>query len=556
MTLLKTCIAVICLLLVKVQGQLILAGGRGKVQLELYQADRATLIGPMVDGMVIDLAKTPKLNIKGSGKSNFQNRRFSSMSFFIDGKLVRTDSTVPSWMLGDPDSAWTPTVGIHTIKAVGYRGNEGKGTKMLESLVSVKVIDSRTKTPTLAPLKASAPSLVAAPIAAPVVAPVAASVVAPATAPTVAPVMAAPVVAPVMVAPVAAPVAAPVTAPAIAPVVTVIVPTKLPVAKTKAPTERPTKAPTRRPTSSPTAAPTPCVSDIVKYINSITLSNHTLSVNGYTPLDFALLQLLVSNGRKGVRLSTCNEAGQKRLRQRYAYFALVFSTGVAGDVDFDFDDECSWEGLDCNVNGTVTELDLTSHDLAGSIPADVALWTAINYVYLGSNRLNGTLPSSIGAWTALTDFVISENQFQGQLPSSMGAWTRLASLDIYSNKFTGPLPTSIGGWWPDMVHFHASNNNFTGPLPASIGVWTNLEGFYVENNQFSGSLPKGVADWTSIFEVYIHGNSFSGPIPTIGTNYCPRTFFSGTLRADCLNETVCDCCNICCDADGSVCFFK
>jgi hypothetical protein len=247
----KVYIAAFCLLLVKAQGQLILAGGRGNVKLELYRSDRTTLISPMVDDMVIDIAKTPKLNIKGSGKSRFQNRRVSSMSFFIDDRPVNTESTIPAWMLGDLDNAWSPTVGVYKIRAVGHRRKEGKGLKVLESSVRVIVIDTRIKTPTLAPLKASAPRPVANPIAAPVVAPAAAPVVAPSTAPTVAPVMVAPVVAPVMVAPVAAPVAAPVIAPAIAPVVAVVVPTKLPVAKTKAPTERPTKAPTRRPTSSP-----------------------------------------------------------------------------------------------------------------------------------------------------------------------------------------------------------------------------------------------------------------------------------------------------------------
>jgi hypothetical protein len=45
---LKMCIAGFILMLVKDKGQLILAGGRGKVKLELYQADRTTLIGPMV----------------------------------------------------------------------------------------------------------------------------------------------------------------------------------------------------------------------------------------------------------------------------------------------------------------------------------------------------------------------------------------------------------------------------------------------------------------------------------------------------------------------------
>jgi hypothetical protein len=555
----KVCIAVGLLLLVNVQGQLILAGGRGKVKLELYAADRTTFVGLMVDDMVIDIAKTPKLNIRGSGKSSFQNRRFSSMSFSIDGKPVRTDSTVPSWMLGDPDSAWTPTVGIHTIKAVGYRGNEGKGSKMLESSVRVKVIDSRTKPPTKAPVKAPAASPVATPVVAPVIAPVAVPVASPAASPIVAP-MASPVVAPVSA------------------------PTKLPIAKTKAPTTAPpTKAPTRRPTSAPTAAPTPCVNDIVKYINSITLSNQTLSVNGFTALDQALVQLLLSNTRAGVRLSTCNAADRERIRQRYAYFAIVYSTGIAKNVDVDYDSECDWNGLTCNVNERVTKMDLSSQPLSGSIgsiPADVglltnltklelyntgvtgslpssmALLTRLTYVDVGGNKLNGTLPTFLGAWTDLENIDLLQNEFTGRFPFSIASsWSRLTSLDIDGNRFTGQLPISIGHWWVNLSSFDVTANNFTGPLPTSIGLWKQLRHFYSEFNQLTGVVPRELSNWTSIRRATFYGNSFTGSIPAIGNNFCPRNDTSNTLTlgADCLTEIVCVCCNYCCDTAGQNC---
>jgi hypothetical protein len=537
-------IAAALLLLVKAKGQLILAGERGKVKLELYNADRTTLIGPMVDGMVIDIATTPKLNIKGSSASSIQKLRLSSMSFFVDDKPVNTECVVPAWMLGDLDNAWTPTVGLHKITAVGHRRKEGKGLKMLESSVRVIVVDTRTKLPTLAPAKPPAASPFAAPIAAPV---------------------APPVVAPI------------------------IPPTKLPVAKTKGPTKGPTKtptkgptkaptkgytskAPTRRPTSAPTAAPTPCTSDVVKYINSITLSNQTLSVNGFSPLDQALLRLLVSNGRKRVRLSTCNEADRTRLRQRYAYFALVFSTQVSEKANSDNDNECKWDGLTCNQNGMVTELYFRQLGLTGSIPADVglwtgllavtledndltgalpttiALWTNISYFNVGYNKLSGVLPSSMGTWASLTSLDVSSNQYNGQLPSFVGAWANLYNFDISDNKFTGPLPASIGEW-TSITYINIFSNGFSAPLPASIGAWTKLVYFYASQNKINGTVPNGVANWTSINEVNLAGNSLSGSIPTIGTNFCPKNISNGVLydlRADCPQEVICVCCNFCC----------
>jgi hypothetical protein len=581
-----TCIAAFYLLLVKAQGQLILAGGRGKVKLELYNADRTTLIGPIVDDMVIDLAKTPKLNIKGSGKSSFQNRRFSSMSFFIDGKLLRTDNAVPSWMLGDTESAWTPTVGVHTITAIGYRRNGGKGTKMLESSVRVKVIDSRTKTPTKAPVKAPAPRPLMAPATSPAVAPMASPVVA---SPMVSPVFG-PAVAPVVI-PMASPVKAPIPAPVsanvpVAPVAApVFIPTKLPVSIAKAPTDGPTKAPTRRPTRSPTAAPTPCVSDIVKYINSVTLSNQTLSVNGSTTLDQAVRQLLSSNTRQGVQLSTCNVTDRKRLRQRYSYFALICSTGVVGSMDFNRNNECDWQGLACNANGTVTELKFTGQNLKGGIPVDVGLWNDLTTVALSRNELtgslptsiglwtnvksldvsdnmlNGTIPSNVGSWTTLEELKIYTNRFSGKLPSSIEAWTNLQYLEMYENEVTGLLPTSIGRAWANITYIDISDNRFTGPLPADIGAWTKLQFFYANKNRFNATIPAELANWVSIRKVNLSFNSFNGSVPKIGANFCPKNFSDGatlSLSADCRKSTgskvVCECCTICCD--GTFCFFN
>jgi hypothetical protein len=69
------------LLLVKVQGTIFLAGGRGVVKLALYKEDRTTLIGTMASNMVLDLAKNPRVNIKASAKSALQSLRVSSMAF-------------------------------------------------------------------------------------------------------------------------------------------------------------------------------------------------------------------------------------------------------------------------------------------------------------------------------------------------------------------------------------------------------------------------------------------------------------------------------------------
>jgi hypothetical protein len=153
-SLLSTILAICLFLLVdKVKGQLLLAGGRGKVKLELYRADRTTLVARMVDNMVIDLAKTPSVNVKASAVSRLQSMRVSSVSFYLDDELVETDNDAPYWMLSSDKLAWRPTVGVYVVSAKAYHRNGRNGRKMLQETIRVVVIDSSTNAPVLAPAK-------------------------------------------------------------------------------------------------------------------------------------------------------------------------------------------------------------------------------------------------------------------------------------------------------------------------------------------------------------------------------------------------------------------
>jgi hypothetical protein len=206
------------MLMVQSHGQIFLAGGRRKASLELYKDDRTTRIGPLVNNIRIDLAQTPRVNIKASAKC-LQELRISSMSFWLDNKNLGTDNTAPYWMI---DGAWTPMIGNHTIMTKAYRRNNAKGRLMLKTTVSVIVIDSRTKSPKAAPSKAPAQADKAVPTMVPVSAQV----------------------------PALTPFAPPTKAPTRNP-------TKAPMRHpTKAPTRHPTKAPMRPPTKAPTKPPT------------------------------------------------------------------------------------------------------------------------------------------------------------------------------------------------------------------------------------------------------------------------------------------------------------
>jgi Leucine-rich repeat (LRR) protein len=588
------------LLSMGVQARLHLTGGHTRILLDLYQADRTTLIGPMLNDMVVDVAKTPAVNVKASTQSLFQKLLVSSVSFYVDDKLMATDNDAPYWMMNDLNNAWRPVPGNRTLTARAFRRNQGKGRQVATTSVQLVVVDSNAKAPS-------------APLAAPALVPPTAP-----DRPTVpdqpttrnAPMATAPVptVFPPAVAPVSTPSGAtrtpnraPMTIPSKAP-------TKLPSkapgnTPLKAPTRQPAKAPTKAPSNQPIFAPT-CVNDIVNYINKVTLSKQVLTVSEDTPLDEALSQLVLSNAKPGVQLSTCNETDQDRLRQRFAYLAFIFSVGKGNEVAwFDDADECSWTGITCDSNGRVSMLVLFGRALKGSISPDIGLWSSLKLLNVESNQLNGQLPAALGRWSNLTHFEISLNQLVGSLPSSIGRWTQMEYFDVSDNKLTGSLPASIASWsliqtfsagsnqlsgrlpvsignWTGIKNFGASSNQLTGPLPSTIGAWTGIGSFLVDSNMMSGLLPKSIGEWSSVNAFYVSSNKFSGTVPDefskwvsirialfqgnmfkgsmpafIGNRFCPKMFPNTNLWADCKDqvEIVCPCCNICCDADGKNC---
>ncbi|XP_074375200.1 uncharacterized protein LOC141716953 [Apium graveolens] len=122
------------------------------------------------------------------------------------------------------------------------------------------------------------------------------------------------------------------------------------------------------------------------------------------------------------------------------------STWVGGDC-------CSWERIQCNNAGHVTELRLDASSLTGDAMLGDGLSLIIIFPHkyslttllLSNNDIGGPIPNSIKKLTSLFTLNIWENRLNGSLPEFLCHLSKLENLDVSLNELSGSIPKCIGG---------------------------------------------------------------------------------------------------------------
>jgi hypothetical protein len=220
------------------------------------------------------------------------------------------------------------------------------------------------------------------------------------------------------------------------------------IVPTSAPTSYvPTSAPISFvPTSAPIATDPNLgiwASVLTSYINNITLSNQTITVNGPSP-ECKALAWLIYNDTTFNTTDAISEYEQIAISnffhilQHYPLLVMWFQqTDTAkwdnGDNWLVTPNECYWFGLTCEsrdvyfvdrdgyfANGglqnAITQISfMLQSSYVGTIPVDIGLLTNLEHFEIkhtvgdvkGVRFLFGSLPDSIGQWTSLTCFDVS-----------------------------------------------------------------------------------------------------------------------------------------------------
>ncbi|KAB5569724.1 hypothetical protein DKX38_003517 [Salix brachista] len=129
---------------------------------------------------------------------------------------------------------------------------------------------------------------------------------------------------------------------------------------------------------------------------------------------------------------------------------------------------CNFLGVECWHPGEnrVVNIRLPDMGLKGRFPLGLANCTTITGIDLSSNELFGSIPQNIANITGYATLLdLSSNNFSGEIPSSLANCSFLNVLKLDHNKLTGQIPVQIG-FLDRLKTFSVANNLLSGPIPS------------------------------------------------------------------------------------------
>ncbi|KAJ3696200.1 hypothetical protein LUZ60_001577 [Juncus effusus] len=241
-----------------------------------------------------------------------------------------------------------------------------------------------------------------------------------------------------------------------------------------------------------------------------------------------LLLILVS-----LSIPSLHEACTNQARETLLSFLSSLSTPIQSWKNTNNSNCCRWEGINCDLSSSVTQLSLPSKGLTGQISPVLSNLANLSYLNLSHNSFFGQLPHELlSLSTSLTTLDISFNSLSGPIPSSRSpliqvlnlsgnffngsipviSSTSLVSLNVSNNSLTGPIPASLCTLSPFVTSLDISYNKINGKISEEIGNCSILKIFWAGYNKLTGSLPDELFKLTSLEHLSLSYNQIEGSL--------------------------------------------
>jgi Leucine-rich repeat (LRR) protein len=198
-----------------------------------------------------------------------------------------------------------------------------------------------------------------------------------------------------------------------------------------------------------------------------------------------------------------------------------------------------WEGITCTYSNEtnlfgILAMELTSHNLTGSIPSTLQQLANLTILALNYNHLYGEIPNEIGNLSNLQILDLESNNLNATIPDALYSLLQLQVLELERNDLSGTISSNVGKLY-SLKEFEIGYNQFVSPLPNELFELPNLEILGLAANKFTGSILPFLNRMTNLTEFACEDNNFFGPIPEncfppfLTTLGLMNNTFSGTL---------------------------
>ncbi|XP_047309613.1 receptor-like protein 6 [Impatiens glandulifera] len=235
-----------------------------------------------------------------------------------------------------------------------------------------------------------------------------------------------------------------------------------------------------------------------------------------------------------ISITTTNVSGQCRRDQQSSLIQLkneltfTFSPSSKLSSWDQNRDCCQWKGVDCDVNGRVTVLDLSSEMISGGINQTSSLFSLqfLQQLNLANNRFDlSQFPSGFGNLTELRYLNLSSCGFIGKIPIDLSRLTRLIVLDLSSLYFAGLKSlnlenpnlmtlvrnlTVLKELYLDGMNISATGNEWGQAISTSL---PNLEVLSMFNCYLTGPIDPSLMNLKFLSIIRLDQNNLAAPVP-------------------------------------------
>lgn len=192
----------------------------------------------------------------------------------------------------------------------------------------------------------------------------------------------------------------------------------------------------------------------------------------------------------------------------------------------------NWAGVNFNLDGCVTSIELESMGLTGEIPLEIEDLNFLTTLNLSNNNICGELPSTIGNLHQLQTLNLSNNQISGEIPGNKISRLRnLSTLDLSYNFLSDYVPNQIVQL-DSLTQLKLTGNDFSGCLTPELISFINQDNLVIDNFYigFDVCTKCNLDDWAAIKYIYDYMNGASCMLTNDGR--LAFDLFSGDARPD------------------------